>query len=163
MVKNNSINASNVFKQFVFSSTATYTDCTGEILQDNSFPQNTEGTELLTTTITPTNASSILIVEATIPYAIGAGAGGQASSVAIFRDATANAIQSGLHADGFASGSEGSDCYRIYYEVTAGSTASTTFKLRVGGFPAAGTKVNGTTARRYGGVQTAYLTVKEYF
>jgi len=97
---------------------------------DNTIPQNTEGSQIASVTITPKNANNTLIVRAI----------GSISKVdngstifALFRDSTANAVAATVIAHGATTGSNFNQTpFEIIYSVVAGSTASTTFYLRAG-------------------------------
>lgn len=93
---------------------------------DDTIPQNTEGTEFITATITPTNASSTLVIEfegymscSTVLNAI----------LALFVDSDADAIQAIPVT--IVAGNYMAVC-RIKAVVTAGSTSARTYKLRYG-------------------------------
>ena len=98
-----------------------------------SAPQNTNGTQLMTVSITPTNSSSILYIEATV---LGWANGGTVSMIALFQDSTAGALctQGNFGYEG----GTGNVGMRLCYTMTAGTTSSTTFKIR-GGTVAGGT------------------------
>jgi hypothetical protein len=106
--------------------TSTTGSTSSPIPQDDTIPQITEGAEFMTCTITPTNASSMLLVEATF--------WGSASAVAtlitaIFRDVTANAIVSTSET---VSSTNYTNIITIKTIVSAASTSATTFRLRFG-------------------------------
>mgnify|MGYP003670631653 FL=1 len=63
---------------------------TTTIPHDDTIPQNSEGTEMMTLAITPTNSSNILRIEAVI--FLTSSAVGRYILVALFQDSTANAI-----------------------------------------------------------------------
>ena len=139
-----------------------------------TIPQNTDGTEIITVTITPTNAANILVIEANVMAGIYNGANDNYSAVcgAIFQDATVNAIaatllnqhkpSSGAGAD-WASGSSSN----LTYYMAAGTTSATTFKLRVGMVGGSNWAVNGRLngavwAQAFNGVGRTSLIVTEY-
>lgn len=101
---------------------------------DDTIPQNTEGAEVLTVSITPANTNNILLIEYDLHMTCqnGNGTSRQFSS-AIFQDSTANALYAQLdfqtNSDG--TGNVGVNVKGRFY-MTAGTTSSTTFKLRVG-------------------------------
>jgi len=112
--------------QMVLAQSTTPASTTAIIPFDDTIPQNTEGAEYITATITPTNASSTLVIEFD---AWGSAAQVTGLMLAIFRDNNANAIQSDIRVivtGGYAFTT------RIKATVTAGSTSPTTFKLRYG-------------------------------
>lgn len=127
---------------------------------DDTIPQNTEGNEFITVTITPTNASNKLEIEFD-------GIFGEESNndspltVAIFQDSTANALYAKAFIDG--AGASAQDYYPVSgkFRMTAGTTSATTFKLRAG-FATGTVRINGSGgSRKYGGVAASYLIVKE--
>jgi hypothetical protein len=135
------------------------TSCATVIPLDNSIPQNTEGDEVITVAITPTNASNRLSIEFDASQ-IGLSAGVY-PICAMFQDSTAGALAAG---SGFpvAGGTNGSSM-RLSYEMAAGTTSATTFKIRVGPSSAATVHVNGDSSgtRMFGGVAAARLRVTE--
>jgi len=134
---------------------ATNTDLTGTIPNDDTIPQNTEGTEITTQAITPTSASSIIEIEA-VWHA--SGSGSTLITGAIFVDSVANALAAGTCGGGTASIPTTG---KVIHREGAGSTVSRTYKLRVGSHT--GTiRLNGTTsARLMGGVMKTWLIVRE--
>ena len=109
---------------------ATTTDATDKsgtttVPLDDTKPQNTEGNEWMTVSITPTNASSILLVETelTLSNTIGA-----LTVTSLYQDSTADALRTCAE---FIIAST-ITTVRCAYEMTAGTTSSTTFKVRSG-------------------------------
>ena len=125
---------------------------------DDTIPQNTEGGEVVTVTITPTNASNLLIIDAMITYASSA-AGNM--SIALFQDTTANALAAS--ATYYPSGSLNSaKQLNLKHEMAAGTTSATTFKIRIGNSQAGTTTINGDSgARKFGGVCVSMIKVTE--
>jgi hypothetical protein len=94
---------------------------------DGTVPQITEGTEILTLSITPKSASSKLYVEAVTH--LGNNGGNNKTLAALFRDATTDAISASVcNVDG--SGSV--ETLVVKTVENANSTSATTFRLRVG-------------------------------
>lgn len=123
---------------------------------DNSIPQNTEGDERITATITPlatTNKLTIIIeFTASVNHA-----GGQIVG-ALFRDSTANAVSSRKY---YALAND-ADNFVLTYEVVAGSVSATTFKFRVGNPAGAAVTFNGQAgADLFGGVLISSMTIIE--
>ena len=122
---------------------------------DDTIPQNTEGVEVLSVAITPINASSTLEIE--VSTQVGSSTTTTVTA-ALFVDTTANA----LNAMGESVDATTIRTIKYIHRVTAGSTSARTYKVRVGGN--AGTvSLNGINgaSRRYGGVCTSTLTVRE--
>lgn len=154
----NNIYSINPLVQIVKSNTTALVTCSTAMPYDNSIPQNTEGTEVLTVTIVPTVTTSILeIIFA--GYATGNGTP-TSINVALFQDTTADA----LSASGFAvaAGSIGISIF-LRHIMVASTTSSTVFKINIG--PNSGTAyLNGKTGgtRLYGGVSSATLSIREF-
>lgn len=104
---------------------------------DNTVPQNTEGDQVVSVSITPTNSSNILMIEAVV-----FGEANVATAcMAIFQDSTANALFATAQACNSVPG-----CMTIRGYMTAGTTSSTTFKMRCGPGTAGTYTVNGVAA-----------------
>jgi hypothetical protein len=148
---------SGILKGRVYQEYTSYTSTTTTIPFDNTIPQNTEGVEILAATITPTSSSNKLHIRAAVP--VSANTVGVWASIAIFRDNTANAIA--------ATAQIVEDVPNFMYnlvldfEISAGSTSSTTFRVRLG--PSSGTLYfNGTSGgQKFGGVCRATITVED--
>lgn len=136
--------------------TTSLVTCSTAMFLDDTIPQNTEGNEVTTVAIQPSNSSNTLVITVTAPFAH---SGSGFLIGAIFQDSTANAIAAGT-ASLATSGETG--LFALQYKMTAGTTSSTTFKLRMG--TTSGTVyVNGVPAgtRAFGGVSTASIKVEE--
>ena len=97
------------------------------IPQDATIPQNTEGLELTTLSITPTSATSKLLVEWFSPMA--GGSTDMGLSFALFQDSTAaclTAVMLSVRAS-----YQPHPAILTHY-MTSGTTSSTTFKIRMG-------------------------------
>jgi hypothetical protein len=122
---------------------------------DDTIPQNTEGDEYITLAVTPTNSSNKLLIECVLEF--GSSAAG-ALTAALFQDSTAGAL-----AVNNASGSANA-VYNIKmsHYMTAGTTSSTTFKVRIGNVNAGTTTFNGiASGRRFGGAISSSITITE--
>lgn len=128
---------------------------------DNTIPQSSEGTEVMTLTITPLSATSTLeIVVAANGNEVANTA--DAFCVALFKDSAADALAvSGGSMPATASPSFASAEFTHY--ITSGSTSPITFKVRCGAnsgtFAFNGTFGGGAL---FGGVFASRITVKEY-
>jgi hypothetical protein len=126
---------------------------------DDTVPQNTEGDQILTATITPTSATNYLEVEAVLQVSAAAA---MYLSAALFRDSTTGAFSA-------AALYSGSTEYQypkqlvVKGRVLAGSTSATTFKVRGGGSSTGGFRLNTTYAgaHLFNGVSVSSLTVRE--
>lgn len=116
-------------RQIVYAQTGTQSSGSTTIPYDNTIPQITEGWEVLTCSITPQSSTSTLIVTG-IFNGSSSFAGQATVMMAIFRDSTANAIGVGSQQ---AIGQYLNLQVSAQVRVTSGSTASTTFRMRVGG------------------------------
>jgi hypothetical protein len=154
----NSINTSNVLLQSVSTSTAAVINCSTTIPDDNTIPQqSTEGTAVLSLSITPNSTTTILEI---LFSSIGTKDGtGDASQTALFQDSTENAIAA---TDYDVNAARSNTCY-LRHIITSGTTSSTTFKIKVG--CGVGTfYINGDTSggRLMGGVSNTCLVINEY-
>ena len=126
---------------------------------DDTIPQITEGTEILTATITPTSASNYLEIEA-VTHLSGNATSGYLLG-ALFQDSAANAIAGEIITY---TGAGFCMLMVIRCRILAGTTSATTLRLRTG--PGSGTTtqltINGSAgARLLGGVYLTSLTVTE--
>lgn len=130
-------------------------DLSTTIPNDDTIPQNTEGTEVVTVSITPTSASSTIEIEF---RGMGAASGSANLVAALFKDSGANALAAST---GIAGSVNLPGPIGIIYQESAGSTSARTYKIRVGANT--GTcRLNGTTTGRlYGGTSAATLVVRE--
>lgn len=123
---------------------------------DDTIPQITEGDQYLTVAITPRSAASKLRVDVVFVGTISIAG---TLTVALFQDATANALAATAVTQGAAGEMQ---TVTLTHYMTAGTTSSTTFRIRAGPSGAGTTTFNGTAAaRRYGGVMASSITVAE--
>ena len=114
-------------KQFVVTDSSTTGSTTTQIPFDDSIPQNTEGAEILTATITPTSASTKLIITCNLSFSQQNYNG---YVIALFQDSTADALKSWFRDRNGDSGGQVVDNGNFQYIMTSGTTSSTTFKIR---------------------------------
>lgn len=127
---------------------------------DDTIPQNTEGDQYFSLAITPTNSSNILEIMVVMNlYNSSASAGSMC--VALFQDSTANALA--CRASNISQNvSTSHSVISLYYTMTAGTTSSTTFKVRAGHSQAGTTTLNGNGGnRKYGGVLYSGIWIRE--
>lgn len=123
---------------------------------DDTIPQNTEGTEFMTRAITPYFSTSLLVIEATVYISNSVGS---ESIAALFQDTTADALTAVSVYQGTATGRNN---LRLTYSMTAGTTSSTTFKIRAGGDTAGTVTFNGfSAARKFGAITKSNFTIYE--
>jgi len=141
--------------QVATSATGALATGTTTIPFDDTIPQITEGTEFMTLAITPSSATNTLIIQVTLVTALSVA---DFSTVALFQDSTANALAA-------VSGQPTANCslpQTFNYKMTAGTTSSTTFRVRAGGGSASTITINGSGgARRLGGVMASTITIYE--
>ena len=128
------------------------------IPNDDTIPQNTEGTEFMTLAITPKSATSKLKIDVAT-YICGSDT--IRLTTALFQDSTANALAAVMSTPGFANiGGSGPSGFTHY--MTAGTTSATTFKVRIGGNSSVTVTLNGQGGtRRFGGVASSSITITE--
>ena len=141
--------------QKVTSVTTAYATGTTTMPLDDTIPQNTEGTEFLTASITPKYSDSSLHIE----FSGNANSGTVVSvGTALFQDSTADALAATI----FTSSAAGETMpVHLLYEMTSGTTSATTFKIRMGTATASTVSVNGLGSRLFGGVMQTRMTITE--
>lgn len=144
--------------QVVETDLATAGTVTATIPTDDSLPQLTEGTEIMTASITPKFASSTLFIDVTVHLSSSAAAG-TIMVAALFRDAVANALAASPVSNPGALYSM-TQTFRV--KVAADSTTATTFRVRVGPNGAATVTYNGAAGGRYlGGALISSIRITE--
>jgi len=139
----------------VLTSSGTFT--TPTIPFDNTIPQNTEGVEVMTATITPSSASNSLLIFCDFGL-VDASTAGNVITTALFQDSSANAIAVSATVTAFANYSTK---LSLNHTMLAGTTSATTFKVRIGVTGATGAYNRRTDANFYGGAAASTLTVME--
>jgi hypothetical protein len=143
--------------QIVNTQTGAVATGTTVIPWDDTIPQNTEGDQYMTLAITPTSATNKLIIVANV--VLGWSSATTSKIVALFQDTTASALAA---VSDFGGNSGFTDTTTLIHYMTAGTTSSTTFKIRAGSGDAGTTTFNGTTgARKLGGVLASGITIYE--
>lgn len=163
--------------QVVRATWSTYTSFTNTTPLDNTIPQSGEGAERFTASITPTNASSTLLIDVElqchIAMTISAGDDGTVSIIGhLHRDSDANAVGAGIFTQRISPNvtvnviDAMAGSIRISASVSAASTSATTFKVR-SGKAESGTVGSVTTAHNgvggalLGGVMVSSITITE--
>jgi len=143
--------------QEVNVSTGAYASSATAIPFDDTIPQITEGVEVMTAALTPTSAINKALISVTAHLSSSTAAH---LSAALFKDAVANAIAMGdmAHAADYMAAITFS-----HEEKPVGTTSQITYRLRAGAH-AGSISFNGTAgARKFGGVLSSSITVKEVF
>tara|TARA_R110002126_G_scaffold178720_6_gene327765 strand:- start:2883 stop:3488 length:606 start_codon:yes stop_codon:yes gene_type:complete len=123
---------------------------------DDTIPQITEGNEYITRAITPTSASNLLCIQATIHLSSTAGVSNL--TAALFQDSTANALA--VVTRYMTNGNL--NTLNLTHWMTAGTTSATTFRIRAGSSAAGTTTSNGVSgARLFGGACISNLLIME--
>jgi len=124
---------------------------------DDTIPQKTEGDEYMTLAITPISATNRLRIRFTGTFTNAGSA--SYNSIALFQDTTAGALAAKV----FGSlGNAAPNTYVLEYEMAAGTTSATTFKIRVGPSGSDTITFNGTGgARKLGGVLLSTMVIEE--
>jgi hypothetical protein len=123
---------------------------------DDTIPQNTEGNQFMSKTITPSSAANILETSHFGNYS--SSVLGPYTIVALFQDAIANALAAAMDVLNAAD----ARTTQLRNRQLAGGTAATTFKVRAGLSGAGTITFNGVTAaRKMGGVLQSNLAITE--
>jgi len=141
--------------QAVHYQTGEFASGTTIIPLDDTIPQNTEGTQFMSASITPKDASNRLLIEA---VCLGAYSVTTTLTGALFKDSDADALAASLV--------KGPGNYFVpmvlRHEMAAGTTNQITFKVRIGGADAGTYSFNGLQgARVMGGVAASSLRITE--
>lgn len=132
---------------------------TTTMVSDDTIPQNTEGDQYMSLSITPKSSSNVLIIEV---LAYLSTSNTQTRIIgAIFQDSTSNALAAGETYNGGLA--DIINDFPLKHIMTAGTTSSTTFKFRAGTSGAGTTTFNGNSGgRKYGGVSASSIIIREY-
>ncbi len=154
----NNVAATSVVLQAVSATPYTAnTDLTVIIPRDDTIPQNTEGTQILTATITPQSATSKVRITATVNGA--ASSSGAALIAALFKDAGANAIYGQVFTSFTTSVP---NVITLVYEEVPGDTSAHTYNIRVGAAFSFTMRCNGGgSGRLLGGVMSCTMVIEE--
>lgn len=143
--------------QTVHSQTGEVATGTTTIPDDDTIPQNTEGDEYMTATITPEDASNKLVIEVIANISVSISS---TVMMALFQDSGADAL-----AVAYDVTHSSTICTQLVlrHEMTAGTASLTTFKVRIGGNNSGTTTFNGRAgARRFGGKMASSIRITEY-
>jgi hypothetical protein len=139
----------------VFDGEAVTTGST--IAHDDTIPQSSEGVEVMTLAITPNSASNILRVDVVVSLTHGTVEDAQLTAN-LFRDSATDAAATQTSS----TGPNSQTSIAFSHIVTAGSTAPTTFKVRIGAGNAGTVTFNGSGGtRKFGGVLASSIIITE--
>jgi hypothetical protein len=151
----NSIEALSGVIQVAVTAYATNADLTTNIPLDDTIPQSSEGTQILSITFTPKSANSTIEIEFT---GFGAASAANVIITALFKDSGANALATSTT---IAGGAALPDVIALKYSEASGSVTARTYKINVG-MNAGACRLNGTTtARLFGGTAACRLVIRE--
>jgi hypothetical protein len=123
---------------------------------DDTIPQITEGEQYMTLAITPLSATNKLKIE--VVWIGASNATSPFLTVALFQDSTANALACANQV----SDQNGIETIKFTHYMVAGTTSSTTFRVRAGSTGVSTITFNGRTGGRlYGGVLASSITIHE--
>lgn len=142
--------------QIAYTGTTTYGSGATVLPYDDTIPQNTEGDQFMSVSITPKSATSLLKID--IVTILNSNST-KTLGTALFQDSTASAL-----ASTFSSVSSNfATVQKLTYLMTAGTTSSTTFKVRCGSESGGNCYFNGNaTSRIYGGSALSSIVITEY-
>lgn len=124
---------------------------------DDTIPQNSEGTEILTASITPRSESNKIRIEAILN--VSSSAAGRQIIATLFQDDIVDAIGAAWAS---VSDSNGGVTLLLRHEVVASSLEARTYKVRFGADSAAIVTLNGSAGMRVmGGVAVSSLVLTE--
>ncbi len=147
--------------QTVATTVVTSTTGSTVIPLDDTIPQNNEGDEYMTLSITPKSATSKLVIEASIHLANSSDTG-TFLIAALFQDDTANALTATLERVTANINNSRVACLNMRHVMISGTTSATTFKVRGGGNTAGTTTFNGYVGSRLlGGVLSSSIKITE--
>ena len=150
--------------QMVNTVTGAVATGTTTIPYDDTIPQSGEGVEFMTLAITPTNSSNKLRIDVVV-NANNSSTSNQQLVCALFQDSTAGSLACSFQeADTGGSGAGWwGATHNFTHYMAAGTTSSTTFKVRAGSAQSGTTTFNGVGGGRIGGgVAASSITIMEY-
>lgn len=144
--------------QIVSSATSDVATGTTTIPHDDTVPQNTEGNQYMSLAITPKSATNTLVIDCLLGLSNSSAPNDLLA--ALFQDSTANAVAASISYMGTATGGV---TLSVRHIMTAGTTSSTTFKVRAGGSVAGTTTFNGFGGNRhFGAITKSSMIITEY-
>ena len=145
--------------QTVYTMPSAVATTTTTIPNDDTIPQITEGGEFMTVSITPKSSTNILMIEATADLSHSTATAYMI--LALFQDAITNALAAAPTT--LSATATGGAIISLKYAMVAGTTSSTTFRVRAGSSSAGTTTFNGQGGtRHFGAITKSSLTITEY-
>ena len=125
--------------------------------EDDSIPQNTEGDEYMTLSITPKSATSVINIEAHVFYS---NTNSTRAGLGLFKDSDADAL---AFTSNFIDDLTSMSNMQVFYSETSGNTTARTYKVRCGNIQTAGTfTFNGQGGnRKFGGTVLSTIRILE--
>ena len=124
---------------------------------DDTKPQNTEGDQYLSVSITPTDALNKLLVLINVNFGV---SGANWAQIALFRDAEVDAVAVSSE---YVAGANHTVTMGIRVGLNADSTTLQTYKLRIGVNGSGTITLNGANgSRRFGGASSSSIQIFEY-
>ena len=125
--------------------------------EDDSIPQNTEGDEYMTLSITPKSATSVINIEAHVFYS---NTNSTRAGLGLFKDSDADAL---AFTSNFIDDLTSMSNMQVFYSETSGNTTARTYKIRCGNIQTAGTfTFNGQGGnRKFGGTVLSTIRILE--
>ena len=146
------------FGQIHHYKNANFASGTAQIPFDNTTPQNTEGTEFMTTNFIPLKAYSK--VEIDLNFFVGISVGNTANLNALFKSTSANALTVGFS---LSSAGDGGQQSALKYIDSLPNTNALDYSFRSGASGAATTYFNGlSSGAKFNGTFISSITIKEY-
>jgi hypothetical protein len=143
-----------------YTETTTYTTVTASIPLDDTIPQNTEGTQILSASITPKTVTNRVRARVVVRGLIQDSANRQ-GAVCLFRGAGADAIAA-TSANLYSAGAQIAQTVVLEFEDSPASTSAQTYNVRVGPSGGGTMYVNGNSSGRiFGGSMRATLVLEE--
>lgn len=125
---------------------------------DDTIPQSGEGNEYMSLAITPRSATNLLVIESN--WVGNNATGANTLTTALFQDSGANAIAAAV---AYTAAAGAMVNIRMVHSMVAGTTSSTTFKVRAGCASAVTVTFNGSAgARLYGAITKSSMVIREY-
>lgn len=123
---------------------------------DDTIPQNTEGDQYLTLSVTPKNTNNDLVIDVSVILSTSSSADYLAA--ALFKDSDAGALASTFS---YVTGDHPVQL-NFKHKMAAGTTSAIAFKVRAGTSGAGTTTLNGQAGvRKHGGVLSSSITITE--